>query len=51
MRWRRLAWGALVCLGLQAGAAGLPQQPQIDAAFQDMNAARWVRPGSACKHF
>ena len=41
MRWRRLAWGALVCLGLQAGAAGLPQQPQIDAAFQDMNAARW----------
>ena len=41
MRWRQLVCGALVCLGLQAGAAGLPQQPQIDAAFQDMNAARW----------
>lgn len=40
MRWRQLAWGALVCLGLQAQATGLSQQ-QVDAAFQDINAARW----------
>ncbi len=41
MRWRLFLWGVLVCLGLQARAVELPQQPQINAALKDLHAARW----------